>query len=92
MTIPSETLAVISTAHLPEVEAKRIPTAIERRLVGGITGMSREEGFLIYTKQVIDNDLPHLNYILGFLRATGFVWVLFDCDAEAIEDLEVFNW
>lgn len=92
MTIPNERMAVISTAHLPENEAEEVSELIE---TGAITGMKREYGWLIHTKPLsypARVQVPHLNYVLGYLFARDFPWVMFDCDADKLPDIPAFDW
>lgn len=88
--IYSETLAVISTAHLTEEEWQVLDQLLKEP-DPGINAMGREEGALVYTDQIVV-EVPRLNFVLGFLLAKGFQWVLFDHDAEPTEGLETFDW
>lgn len=85
---------VVSTAHVPEAEAKKISAAIED---GAINGMQREEGWFIHIETGISNDviaaqMPGLHGVLTHFSQQPFEWVLFDCDAHTVEGLEVFDW
>jgi len=89
MTIFVEPMAIVSTAHLPPQEASEIiPAKIKRR---ELIGMEREEGFLLCTNQ-LDPDLVVMSSLLGFFKGRGFNWVMFDCDADMVDDLPEYEW
>lgn len=92
MTIHTENMAVLCTTNLPRHEADILSELIE---AGQVSGMSRDTGWMIPTKPLrepANQQTTHLNYVLGYLRAKGFDWALFDCDAEPCDELTEFTW
>ncbi len=87
MTIPQETLAVISTGHITQDEAQ----ALTEGGAQDLNGMQREEGWMLSTRRAPEG-YACLSYVLGYLKAQGFDWVLFDRDAECVPDLPTFEW
>lgn len=90
--IYEERMAVISTAHLPELEARYINKYID---MGMLIGMHREAGWLIFVDKEIDNDideLPNLTSIMQVLKEQGFIWVMFDRDAATTDIFTIYNW
>lgn len=90
MSLYEERMAVLSTAHVTEEESRIIP---EMLASGDLIGMQRGEGWLLHTRMSnVSELLPQLTYVLGFAAGQGFVWVLFDRDAEPSEEFEVHDW
>lgn len=94
-------LAIISTAHLPEVERDRVdalitsaPRGPDGRVVVDHPGVSLEPttyGFLAYADEPGCEDLPTLDRLLkAAVRDRGTNWVLFDRDEPAHPDLDIF--
>ncbi len=90
MSLYEERMAVLSTGHLPQKEAVLVTKMLKS---GDLIGMEREEGWLLHTRTSNTSDLlTALTYILGFAAGQGFVWVLFDRDAEPADEFEVYDW
>lgn len=90
--IPEERMAVLSTGHVPFEESIHIGVLIDD---GDIIGMCRDEGWLVHTTPLRESCrglVPQLNYVLGYLRAKGFDWVLFDRDAGGTDELDAYDW
>lgn len=85
-------MAVLSTGHVPFEESIHIGVLIDD---GDIIGMCRDEGWLVHTTPLRESCrglVPQLNYVLGYLRAKGFDWVLFDRDAGGTDELDAYDW
>lgn len=75
--------AVISTAHIPYNEAANLETT---------NHFFRPEGFMLHTAEPIMN-CPATSFALGYMKAQGFDWVLFDRDADTlVGQITTYNW
>lgn len=88
MFIEEAKTCVISTAHLPAEEASSLTHAFNGR---NAMGFLREEGFMVYHDNRLP-DLPCLSFILGYMKAKGYDWVMFDRDAGTLPVFESFQW
>lgn len=87
---------VISTAHVSETTARRLDTtpAKEWPCAGGPYG---EYGWFVYAHDenagVGDDAIPaDLFDVMCWSCANGCDYVLFDCDADAVDGLPVYDW
>lgn len=87
MTIHTENLAVISTAHVTADEGD----ALTAHLAEDLGGMKRDYGWLLPTRSVVSGR-ENLSFVIGYMKAKGFDWILFDCDAPHADDLTVYEW
>lgn len=97
--IPTEKMAVLSTAHLPKEAFDVIKDALNRDI---LLGMTRNEGVLLYMQQPdpyahsdcseYSEELIPYYYLAGLLMGNGYLWVLFDRDAEIVDGLNTYNW
>lgn len=81
-----EKMLVVATNHLPEP----IYREIEK-----FSAMDRMEGDLLYVNnEGFDAELLHENMsqLADLARQKGCCWLLFDCDADPIEDVTTFDW
>ena len=91
-----ETMLVVSTAHMTEDEA----TAIESGDHWCQPVLNREEGFMFVmgylTESVSSGDFLTLSEgFRGCIRRAsdlGCDWLMFDRDADPIEDIKVYDW
>jgi len=83
--LPSESMVVLSTGHLPQSE---INAAVHQLEKGGnwAIGANRDTGFLMYTA-IEDCPLSALRKVLALMRNAGYIWVLFDGDGELVDGL-----
>jgi hypothetical protein len=86
--LPTESIAVISTAHVPEEEAQALQELME---LGRTKGWLRRSGFMLWTGRV-EPELPFTTYLLGYARSQGHEWLLLDADGEKLEELSQFDW
>ena len=92
--LPKESMAVLSTAHIPEVEGKRLSAYIED---GAVVGVDFEHGWSLWAYQDQANlpqEIPHVVNLLRIAREQEVAWLLLDCDADEVESdcLPVFDW
>ena len=86
--LQQETMLVISISHLPPETVEEASDLIQN---GDLPGFTRDEGILVPTSARL-SDLGPLSFILGYGKAHGFDWVMFDRDGDTLEDLEAFLW
>lgn len=93
-----ESMLVINTGHLPEKEGSDqssagVSKALEQHQ---ITGLVRAEGFVLSTHQhdnpAFNESWPVTAHILARAYAAGLPWMMFDRDAEALDDLPLYDW
>ena len=95
-TLETRRFAVISTAHVSETTARRLDKTPPKEwpCLGGPYG---EYGWFLYAHDenagVWPDVIPdELFTVMIWARKLGFDYVLFDCDADEVEDLPVFDW
>lgn len=94
MNIKTETLAIISTAHITEEDAARLADAYHT--MESISLGSSEAGWYVNMNFLLNNQDEFSNV---FRQLVGTVleysdadWILFDQDGEVYDNLPTFEW
>lgn len=86
-----ETMLVISTGHVTLKTAKMLDSNPNIWPVKGYR--HGEYGWLFPVPPEIEEHIPlDLYRVLSAAKEQGCVWLLMDRDAEALDDLKVFDW
>ena len=95
-TLETRRFVVISTAHVSEITANRLNNtpATEWPCLGGSYG---EYGWFLYAHDENAGFWPdtipdELFDVMIWARGRGFDYILFDCDADQVEELPAFDW
>jgi hypothetical protein len=101
--LETEKLTTISTSHVSEATMKRLPEKAadldSTNTPGWWPQFCRAEGWLFYLFG--DQDTFNINYVdapkdlldvLMYVRNSGFMWCLFDCDGPIIDGLYEYEW
>jgi CTP:molybdopterin cytidylyltransferase MocA len=96
-----ESMVVLMTGHLPEIEADTVATLMESREINGAN--SHREWFVVSAGFVEDDQeynplgkhadaLPVLNSLASDARKLGVRWLMFDADVSPTDGLAVYDW
>lgn len=89
-----EPMLVVSTAHLTREDAQRLDEGTHAYK----ETFKRDEGYVFHTRNHANPDAccgdPSESMLLCFRRADslGCDWLMFDCDADVIEDIPHHDW
>ena len=87
-----EAVAVLSTAHLPQHEARTIEALINENV---LIGMKRDEGFMLFnrqTNQLEDYSLDNLHFLLNLAQQESVDWLMFDRDGPELPAVKTWQW
>ena len=87
-----EAVAVLSTAHLPQHEARTIEALIAENV---LIGMQREEGFMLFNRQsnkLEDYSLDNLHFLLNLAQHESVDWLMFDRDGPELPSIKTWHW
>lgn len=76
----------LSTAHLSEEDSSLMNSGPLPVVMVGTYG------FLVTTTEECETDLESLNDCIIYARSKGCSYILFDADADPVEDLPEYEW
>lgn len=101
--LETEKLTTISTCHVCEETARKLPVnaadLVRPSQPDWWPQFCRDEGWLFYLFG--DQDTFNINYneapkdlrdVLQYVRNSGYMWCLFDCDGPIIDALYHYEW
>jgi hypothetical protein len=89
--VESAQIAIISTGHVSAETAHILNTQNER--TWPVCGGNYDEYGWFMRVDSDDPDLPSdLREVFVRMESLGFKYVLFDCDAEEVSDLPMYEW
>ena len=87
-------LLVVSTAHLSEETVKAIEDITSDKNVLWDPSFTRDQGWVFcvdmagkYEKAPAD-----LQDMIAFAHGQGCDWLMFDCDANVVDELKTYDW
>lgn len=80
--LANESMVVLSTGHLPQVEIDEIMRQLkEYDATSWVIGAQHDFGFFLNTG-ITECPLPWLRNVLNLMRNAGYIWVLFNAEGE----------